>query len=62
MNNRAGRKGTMQRGLLPSYVRAEKCIALRPDWDKGYFRKGSVLEAQEAFTEVRAAAWHCVPT
>jgi stress-induced-phosphoprotein 1 len=24
---------------------AEKCIELRPDWDKGYFRKGSALEA-----------------
>ena len=24
---------------------AEKCVELRPDWDKAYFRKGSVFEA-----------------
>jgi tetratricopeptide (TPR) repeat protein len=24
---------------------AQKCIELRPDWEKGYFRKGSALEA-----------------
>jgi tetratricopeptide (TPR) repeat protein len=24
---------------------ADKCIELRPEWEKGYFRKGSALEA-----------------
>ncbi len=32
---------------------AEKCIELRPDWDKGYFRKGNVLEELKAFPEVQ---------
>ncbi|KAL4857231.1 Small glutamine-rich tetratricopeptide repeat-containing protein beta [Chlorella vulgaris] len=30
---------------------AEECIRLRPDWDKGYFRKGAVLEALEKMDE-----------
>ncbi|GIL52402.1 hypothetical protein Vafri_8286 [Volvox africanus] len=30
---------------------AEKCISLKPDWEKGYFRKGAVLEAQEKMAE-----------
>jgi tetratricopeptide (TPR) repeat protein len=25
---------------------AERCIELRPDWDKAYFRKATALEAQ----------------
>lgn len=24
---------------------ADKCIELRPEWEKGYFRKGTALEA-----------------
>ena len=28
---------------------ADRCIELRPDWDKGYFRKGSALEAVSDF-------------
>lgn len=34
---------------------AEECIRLRPDWDKGYFRKGAVLEALEKMDEVRTS-------
>ncbi|PNH04208.1 Protein STIP1 [Tetrabaena socialis] len=30
---------------------AEKCISLRPDWEKGYFRKAGVLEAQDRLLE-----------
>ena len=26
---------------------AERCIELRPDWDKAYFRKATALEAQD---------------
>lgn len=32
---------------------AEQCIKLKPEWEKGYFRKGAVLEDQEQFAEVR---------
>ncbi|KFM24077.1 STIP1-like protein [Auxenochlorella protothecoides] len=43
---------------------AEACISLRPDWDKGYFRKGLALEAagkgqedgEEDFSAVDAVA------
>ena len=39
---------------------AEACIKLRPTWEKGYFRKGSVLEgmekAEEALEAYREAA------
>jgi tetratricopeptide (TPR) repeat protein len=28
---------------------ADKCIELRPDWEKGYFRKGCALEAMSDF-------------
>lgn len=31
---------------------AEDCIRLRPDWDKGYFRKGAALEAHGKLEEV----------
>jgi tetratricopeptide (TPR) repeat protein len=31
---------------------AEECIRLDPEWDKGYFRKGAVLEAQGKLNEV----------
>lgn len=34
---------------------AETAIRLRPDWEKGYFRKGAVLEAEEKLAEVRPA-------
>lgn len=30
---------------------AQECITLKPDWDKGYFRKAAVLEVQEKYTE-----------
>ena len=33
---------------------AEVCIRLQPEWDKGYFRKGSALEAQGKLEEVIA--------
>jgi hypothetical protein len=32
---------------------ADKCIELRPEWEKGYFRKGAVLEEQNQLAEVR---------
>ena len=39
---------------------AERCISLRPTWEKGYFRKGSVLEGlnrlEEALGAYREAA------
>ncbi|KAL6780504.1 TPR6 [Auxenochlorella protothecoides x Auxenochlorella symbiontica] len=39
---------------------AEACISLRPDWDKGYFRKGLALEAagkgQEALEAYQQAS------
>jgi tetratricopeptide (TPR) repeat protein len=31
---------------------AEECIRLEPEWDKGYFRKGAALEAQDKLEEV----------
>jgi len=31
---------------------AEECIRLRPDWDKGYFRKAAALEALGRMDEV----------
>jgi tetratricopeptide (TPR) repeat protein len=31
---------------------AEECIRLEPEWDKGYFRKGAVLESQGKLEEV----------
>ena len=31
---------------------AEQCISLRPDWDKGHYRKGLALELQGAYNEV----------
>ena len=31
---------------------AEECIRLRPDWDKGYFRKAAALEALGRMEEV----------
>mmetsp|Transcript_43648 Transcript_43648/g.111579 ORF Transcript_43648/g.111579 Transcript_43648/m.111579 type:complete len:135 (-) Transcript_43648:139-543(-) len=34
---------------------AEECIKLRPEWEKGYFRKGAVLENMERFDEALAA-------
>jgi hypothetical protein len=31
---------------------AEECIRLRPDWDKGYFRKAAALEVLDRLDEV----------
>lgn len=31
---------------------ADACIKLKPDWEKGYFRKASVFEEQQAFDKV----------
>lgn len=31
---------------------AEECIKRRPDWDKGWFRKGLALELSEKYAEV----------
>eukprot|EP00803_Ostreobium_quekettii_P006900 evm.model.scf_1013.2 EVM.evm.TU.scf_1013.2 scf_1013:16807-22244(+) len=35
---------------------AEVCIKLRPEWEKGYFRKAAVMEALEKFPE--ALEWY----
>jgi predicted TPR repeat methyltransferase len=29
---------------------ADRCIELRPEWEKGYFRKGCALEAMSDFS------------
>ncbi|KAL6522672.1 hypothetical protein OROHE_016519 [Orobanche hederae] len=34
---------------------ADKTISLKPDWEKGYFRKGCVLEAMERYEDAVAA-------
>ncbi|KAK1287870.1 hypothetical protein QJS10_CPB19g00888 [Acorus calamus] len=34
---------------------AETTITLRPDWEKGYFRKGCILEAMEQYDDALAA-------
>ena len=33
---------------------AETCIRLKPEWEKGYFRKGNALETLEKTEEVSA--------
>ena len=35
--------------LTKALADAEKCLELRPKWEKGYFRKGLVLEAMSNF-------------
>lgn len=32
-------------------IDAEKCITLKPDWGKGYHRKGAALHAMERFED-----------
>lgn len=34
---------------------ADQCIKLKPEWDKGYFRKGSVHEVVEQYKEALEA-------
>lgn len=34
---------------------AEDCIRLKPEWEKGYYRKGSVLESLERYPEALEA-------
>ncbi|KAF5837562.1 hypothetical protein DUNSADRAFT_4198 [Dunaliella salina] len=31
---------------------ADTCIKLKPEWEKGYFRKGAILEEQDKLGEV----------
>ena len=31
---------------------AEQCIKLRPDWDKGFYRRGLALELADRYPEV----------
>ena len=35
---------------------ADRVISMRPDWEKGYFRKASIYEAQELYDE--ALHWY----
>lgn len=35
--------------LSKALADAEKCIELRPDWEKSYYRKGCTLEAMSNF-------------
>lgn len=35
---------------------AEKCIALNPDWEKGYFRKAAILELLDKMPEASTPA------
>ena len=37
---------------------AEECIRLKPDWEKGYFRKGNALETLKKTEEVRKKRKH----
>uniref|UniRef100_A0A7S0RCC8 Uncharacterized protein n=1 Tax=Chlamydomonas leiostraca TaxID=1034604 RepID=A0A7S0RCC8_9CHLO len=39
---------------------AEQCIKLRPEWEKGYFRKGAVLEDLENFSEALEVYQHAL--
>ena len=39
--------------LSKALADAEECVRLRPDWEKGHFRKGAVLEALGRLDEVR---------
>jgi tetratricopeptide (TPR) repeat protein len=41
-------------------VDAEECIKLKPEWEKGWFRKGSVLESMERYEEALAAYQHAL--
>lgn len=40
--------------LNKALVDAETTISLKPDWEKGYFRKGCVLEAMERYEDALA--------
>ncbi|KAG9129735.1 hypothetical protein Leryth_015432 [Lithospermum erythrorhizon] len=41
--------------LSKALADAEKTISLKPEWEKGYFRKGCVLEAMERYDDALAA-------
>ena len=41
-------------------VDAEECIKCKPDWEKGYFRKGNVLEATQKYDQVEIFLWRCL--
>ncbi|KAL3649004.1 hypothetical protein CASFOL_005407 [Castilleja foliolosa] len=41
--------------LNKALIDADKTISLKPDWEKGYFRKGCVLEAMEQYEDALAA-------
>lgn len=43
---------------------ADKCIELRPEWEKGYFRKGCTLEAMNdlpSALDVYKSGMKCAP-
>jgi len=39
--------------LSKALADAETTVKLKPEWEKGHFRKGCVLEAMERYEEVR---------
>ena len=42
--------------LSKALADADECIKLRPDWDKGYYRRGAALEALGRLGDVRMRA------
>lgn len=42
--------------MTKAQLDADKVIAMRPEWEKGYFRKASIYEAQEQYKE--ALEWY----
>jgi len=39
---------------------AERSVMVKPDWAKGYFRKGMALQSQEKYKEALIAFFHCL--
>jgi len=53
-SNRAAAQ-TQRRNYVDALADAEKCIAAKPDWPKGYGRKGTALSFLSRFAEAEAA-------
>lgn len=37
--------------MIPALADAERCVLVRPDWGKGYFRKGMALQGMQRLGE-----------